>query len=88
MLFLWILWFFLPVRIFAYIFRSHDLSGGGKAAWSVFIVILPFLGVFVYVIARGSHMHERDLAEAKAADDAFRAYAKQTLATQPARPRS
>jgi Short C-terminal domain/Phospholipase_D-nuclease N-terminal len=81
LLFLWILWFFLLFRIFADIFRSHDLSGWGKAAWSVFIVILPFLGVFVYVIARGSHMHERDLAQAKAADDAFRAYAKQTLAT-------
>ncbi len=57
--FLWVLWIFLVVWIIFDVFRSKDLSGWAKALWLIFIVILPFLGVLVYLIARGGSMHER-----------------------------
>jgi hypothetical protein len=58
------------------IFRSDDLSGWGKAGWVIFVIILPFLGVFVYLIARGHSMGERQQRDAQARDDQFRAYVK------------
>jgi Phospholipase_D-nuclease N-terminal len=57
--FLWILWIFLVVNIIFDIFRSRDLGGWAKAGWLIFVIVLPFLGVFVYLIARGGTMHER-----------------------------
>lgn len=57
--------------------RSRDLGGWGKTGWLVFVIILPFLGVFVYLIARGHKMTERDIAEAQAQPRAFRAYAQE-----------
>lgn len=74
--FLWVLWFFLLFRIIMDIFRSKDMGGWGKAGWLVFVIVLPFLGVLVYLIARGSKMTERDVAQAQAQDEAFRAYVK------------
>lgn len=72
--FLWIMWIFLLVRVIMDIFRSRDLGGWGKAGWTAFVIILPFLGVFVYLIARGKKMNERDVAEAQTQDRAFRSY--------------
>jgi hypothetical protein len=69
--FLWITWFVILFRVFADIFRRHDLSGWGKAAWLIFTIALPFLGVFVYVIAQNDGMRERDLAQARAAQARF-----------------
>jgi hypothetical protein len=74
--FLWILWFFLLFRIILDIFRSKDLGGWGKAGWLIFVCILPFLGVFVYLIARGRSMSDRDVRDAQAADQAMRAYVR------------
>jgi type VI protein secretion system component VasK len=71
-LFLWILWFFLLFWIIFDIFRSRDLSGWGKALWLIFVIILPFLGVFIYLIARGGSMHERQAQDTQAADQQFR----------------
>ena len=71
-LFLWILWIFLLFRIIVDIFRSDDMGGWAKAGWVIFLIILPFLGVLVYLIARGGSMHKRDIAQAKAADVATR----------------
>src|SRR5262245_62000874 len=76
LLFLWVMWFFLLFRVIMDIFRSHDLSGWSKALWLIFVIILPFLGVFVYVIARGPSMGQRDLAQAQAHDAAFRDYVR------------
>jgi len=81
-LFLWVLWFFLLFRIIGDVFRSTDLSGWAKAGWSLFVIILPFLGVFTYLIVRGSTIQQRDAAQAKAVDDAFRTYAARTLNPQ------
>jgi Short C-terminal domain/Phospholipase_D-nuclease N-terminal len=72
--FLWILWFFLLFRVIIDIFRDHTISGWAKAAWLIFIIIVPFLGVFVYLIARGSSMAQRDQDQAKAQEQAFRSY--------------
>ncbi len=73
-LFLWVLWFFLLFRIIIDIFRSHDLGGWGRALWLIFVIVLPFLGVFVYLIVRGSSMGQRDAREAQEMDAATRSY--------------
>jgi len=63
-------------RVILDIFRSKDLGGWGKAGWLIFVCILPFLGVFVYLIARGSKMNQRDMEDAQARDQAMRAYVR------------
>ncbi len=79
--FLWIAWFFLLFRVIFDIFRSHDLSGWGKALWLIFVILVPFLGVFVYVIARGDSMTDRDVADAQAQEAAFKPYMQETAAS-------
>ncbi|MFD0261788.1 SHOCT domain-containing protein [Kitasatospora indigofera] len=79
--FLWVLWFFLLFKIITDIFRSQDLGGWGKAGWTIFVILLPFLGVFVYVIARGRSMGERDLEQARRTDAAFKAYVRDAAAS-------
>ncbi|MFI9330975.1 SHOCT domain-containing protein [Kitasatospora sp. NPDC052868] len=81
--FLFVLWFFLLFKIISDIFRSHDMGGWGKAGWVIFVILLPFLGVFVYLIARGRSMGERDVEQARQADAAFKAYIKEAADTQP-----
>jgi len=72
--FIWIAWIMLVFRVFIDIFRSSDLGGWGKALWSIFVLVVPFLGVLVYLIARGHSMTERDVAEAKQNEQAFQDY--------------
>jgi hypothetical protein len=79
--FLWIAWLMLLFRTIGDIFRSRDLSGGGKALWLIFVIVLPFLGVFVYLIARGGAMTERELADAQAQEQAFRSYVQDAATT-------
>lgn len=74
--FLWIAWFWILISIFGDIFRSDDLSGWGKAGWTLFTVFLPYLGVFVYLIARGSSMTERSQQQAVKIEAAQRDYIK------------
>ncbi|MEI5520304.1 SHOCT domain-containing protein [Streptomyces brasiliscabiei] len=77
-LFLWIMWFVLLFRVVVDIFRDDDMSGWAKAGWLVFTILLPFLGVFVYVIARGKNMGRREVAQARAQQNAFDDYIRQT----------
>ncbi len=77
-LFLWILWFWLLFSVFADIFRRHDLSGVGKTAWILFTILLPFLGVFVYLITQNVGMTERNLQRSRAERDRFDEYVRQT----------
>ena len=72
--FLFFIWIWLLIVVFSDIFRSHDLSGWAKAIWCIFIIFLPYLGVFVYLIARGGKMHEHAVAQAQAQDQAMRQY--------------
>ena len=76
--FLFVVWIMLLFRVFGDIFRSQDMGGWGKALWSIFIIILPFLGVFIYVIARGHGMFERDMKQAEVQRAAFDDYVRQT----------
>ena len=82
-LFIWILWIFLLVRIILDIFRSDDLGGWSKALWVIFIIILPFIGVLVYLIARGSGMQKRDVRDARAGDQEMRSYIRSAAETPP-----
>jgi hypothetical protein len=76
-LFIFIIWFWLLIVIFGDIFRSHDMGGMAKALWVIFIIILPFLGIFVYLIARGGKMHERAAAQAQQQQKAFDSYVQE-----------
>jgi membrane protein implicated in regulation of membrane protease activity len=73
-IFLWVLWIWILIWIFIDIFRSRDLSGWAKALWFLFVLFIPLVGVLVYLIARGSSMHERAVQEAQQQDQQFRAY--------------
>jgi hypothetical protein len=75
--FLFFIWIWILITVFADIFRSHDLSGWAKAIWTIFVIFLPYLGVFVYLIARGHKMGEHALEAAQAQDAAQREYIKQ-----------
>jgi hypothetical protein len=75
--FLFVIWIWLLITVFIDIFRSHDMGGWAKALWVIFIIVLPFLGVFVYLIARGGKMHERAAHEAAAQQKAFDEYVRQ-----------
>lgn len=75
--FLWIMWFVLLFRVVVDIFRDDDLSGWAKAGWLVFTVLLPFLGVFVYVVARGKNMGRREISQARAQQEAFDAHIRE-----------
>jgi type VI protein secretion system component VasK len=79
--FLWILWIFLLIRVITDLFRSHDISGWAKAAWVILLILLPFLGVLVYLIARGHEMARHDERDAKAQDEAFKRYVQQAGGT-------
>jgi hypothetical protein len=74
-------WIMLLFRIIADIFRDDSLSGVAKALWTIFIILLPWIGVLVYLIARGNSMQERAIKEAQAADDRMRAYVQQAAGT-------
>lgn len=73
---LFAIWIILMVRIFTDIFRSHDMSGWAKVAWTAFVVIFPFLGVLSYVLVRGDRMAENELRTHQRREDAFRAYVR------------
>jgi hypothetical protein len=74
--FAWVAWLMILFRVFADIFRRHDVSGWGKAAWLVFVIVLPFLGVLIYLIANGDHMAKRDVEQSQAARAEFDDYVK------------
>jgi Short C-terminal domain/Phospholipase_D-nuclease N-terminal len=76
--FLLFVWIYLLVVVIFDVFRSHDLSGWGKAGWVFFIIILPLLGVLFYLIFRGGSMHERAAQQARNQEKAFQQYVKET----------
>jgi hypothetical protein len=79
--FLWVMWLFLLFRVIADIFRSDDLGGFAKVMWFVLVLFLPFLGVFIYVIARGQSMAQRDMERQQAANEQFRSYVRDAATT-------
>jgi putative oligomerization/nucleic acid binding protein/phospholipase D-like protein len=76
-----IIWIWLLIMIFGDIFRSHDMGGGAKALWTIFVIVIPLLGILIYLIARGGGMHERAAQQAQQQQQAFEAYVRQSAAT-------
>ena len=76
MVFAFVLWIWLLIYIFMDIFRSHDIGGFTKFLWVLFIIVIPFLGAFVYLIVRGGSMHERSVRQAQDQEQAFQAYVR------------
>ena len=78
---LFVIWIFIAVSVFIDIFRSDDLGGFAKALWVIGVIILPYLGVFLYLVIRGGSMQERRVQEAAKAQENFRQYVQQTAGT-------
>ena len=74
--FAWVAWFWVLISIISDLFRRHDISGWGKALWMLFVIVVPFLGVLVYLIAQGHHMAERNLEHAQAQQAQFDSYVR------------
>ena len=74
--FLFVIWIWLLITVFGDIFRSDDLSGGGKELWLIFVILLPYIGVFVYLIARGKEMGEHRMRDMAQREEQMRSYVK------------
>jgi hypothetical protein len=79
--FAWVIWFWLLITVFADIFRRHDIGGGVKVLWCIFVILLPFLGVFIYLIAESKGMQERNVKQAQAAQQQFDTYVQSVAST-------
>src|SRR6476469_7254589 len=82
--FMFFIWIWLLILVFGDIFRSHDMGGVAKTIWVIFVILVPYLGVFVYLIARGPKMSEHAAEAAAAQDKAARQYIQQVTATSTA----
>jgi len=78
--FAWVIWIWLLITVFADIFRRHDIGGWHKAGWIALVIILPYLGVFIYLIAQGKHMAERNVKDVEARTAAFNDYVRNVAA--------
>ena len=74
----WVIWFWLLITVFADMFRRHDISGWSKAGWIILCVVLPFLGVLIYIGTQGKGMAERRVKDTQAAQSQFDDYVRQT----------
>jgi hypothetical protein len=72
--FAWVIWFWILITVFADLFRRHDIGGGSKVLWVIFVIILPFLGVFIYLIANHEGMADRNVKQVEAAQAQSDAY--------------
>jgi Phospholipase_D-nuclease N-terminal/Short C-terminal domain len=75
--FAWVIWIWIAITVLVDVFRRHDISGWGKAGWTVFIIVLPFLGVLIYLIAQHEGMRERSTKQAQAQQQAFDQYVRE-----------
>src|SRR5262245_43846086 len=73
-IFAWVIWFWLLITVFADVFRRHDIGGGSKALWIIFVIILPFLGVLIYLISQNEGMTQRNVKQMEAAQAQSDAY--------------
>jgi len=78
--FAWIIWFWLLITVFADLFRRHDTSGWAKAAWIIFVIVLPYVGVLIYLIVEHQGMADRNLQSAKAQQQQFDQYVQSVAA--------
>ena len=83
---LFFIWVWLLIAVFTDLFRSDDLSGWGKAGWAIFMILLPYLGVFTYLIVRGKKMGEHAMMEAERQEAATRQYIQSVSAQSASSP--
>ncbi|MFL5876048.1 MAG: SHOCT domain-containing protein [Solirubrobacteraceae bacterium] len=74
--FAWVIWIWIAITVLADVFRRHDIGGWAKAAWVVFVIVIPFLGVLVYLIAQHDGMRERSVKQAESRKQAFDTYVR------------
>ena len=74
--FMWVIWLWILITVLMDVFRRHDIAGWAKAAWTLFVIVLPFLGVFMYLITQGGRMAERRSAEVQASRASFDDYVR------------
>jgi hypothetical protein len=79
--FAWIIWFWILITVFADLFRRRDIGGGAKVLWSIFVIFLPFLGVFIYLLTQNDGMMDRRQRESEAAQGQFNEYVRSVAAT-------
>jgi hypothetical protein len=80
--FAWLAWLLILFRVIVDLFRRHDISGWGKAGWIVFVIVLPFLGVLIYLISNGEGMGRREVEQSRAATAAFDDYVRSVAASE------
>ena len=81
--FFWVIWIWILVTVLIDLFRRHDISGWGKAAWALFVIVLPYLGVFIYLITQGKSMAERRADEIRASQAQFDDHVRSVAASDP-----
>ena len=79
----WVIWFWLLITVFSDLFRRHDISGWGKAGWTIFCIVLPFLGVLIYLGTQGKGMAERNIKNVEAAQAEMDQYVRETASAGP-----
>ena len=79
--FAFIIWFWILITVFADIFRRHDIGGGAKTLWLIFVIVLPFLGVFVYLISQHDGMNERNMQKMQAQREQMDDYVRSVATT-------
>jgi heme exporter protein D len=79
--FIFFIWIMLLFRVFADLFRNKEMGGFTKFLWILFVIVVPFLGIFIYIIVHGKSMAHRDMEQAQAQQDSFKAYVQQTAST-------
>ena len=84
--FFWVIWIWILVTVLIDVFRRHDLSGWGKAAWALFMIVLPYLGVFIYLITQGKEMAERRATEVRDSQASFDSYVRDVAGSGSAAP--
>ena len=75
--FAWVIWFWLLITVFGDLFRRHDISGWGQAGWILLCVVLPYIGVLIYLGTQGRHMAERSAKQAQASQEHFDQYVRE-----------
>jgi hypothetical protein len=81
-IFFWVIWFWLLIVIFGDLFRRHDIGGWAKAAWTIFVIVLPYIGVLVYMITQAAGMGERQVAQVQASQTQFDQYVRSVATDQ------
>jgi hypothetical protein len=78
----WVIWFWLLIVIFGDLFRRHDIGGWAKAAWTIFVIVLPFIGVLIYMVSQSQGMAERQAAQAQGTQAQFDQYVRSVASDQ------